>query len=159
MLYRELLTHTECCGAARRIWPWNCLTLEPFKILSHDFTLPLYVYGHLWHQWEQTWQQLPKLPNSPPASLQPPAVPGTSHQAPLHSPILCAACPQHLHGVKPSKQNFVPKATFLRKPRRDEESTSHKKHPSHRINRRLSLPSERDRRSHLSPTHTTALLA
>lgn len=47
MLYRELLTHTECSGAARTICLWNCLTLEPFKILSHDFTLPLYVYGHL----------------------------------------------------------------------------------------------------------------
>lgn len=46
MLYRELLTHTECCGAAR-ICLWNCLTLEPFQILSHDFTLPLYVHGHL----------------------------------------------------------------------------------------------------------------
>lgn len=46
-IYRELLTHTECCGPARRICLWNCLTLEPFKILSHVFTLPLYVFGHL----------------------------------------------------------------------------------------------------------------
>jgi len=47
MFHRELLTHPECCGAARRIWLWNRLTVEPFKILSHDFTLPLYVYDDL----------------------------------------------------------------------------------------------------------------
>lgn len=80
-----------------------------------------------------------------------------------HSHVLCAACPQHrgtrvrLHGVKPSKQNFIPKATFLRKPWPDEESTSHQKHPSHRINRRLSLPSDRQKKSSVANTYNSSL--
>lgn len=113
MFYRELLTHTACCGADRRTWLWNCLTLKPFKILSHDFALPLTIsdlneerHGSN----SENCQTHLLLPLSHLLSL----VQDSKHPYTATSHVLCHAHPTALsytcvcfHGVKPTKGNFI----------------------------------------------------